>query len=145
MRLSSKGRYSTRAMLDLAAHFGQGPIRIKDIAARQQISERYLEQLFIPLRRAGLIRSRRGVRGGFMLAKPPADIRMNEVIQITEGPVTPAKCVDKPELCPQSDVCIARNVWAEIGRATSEVLESTTLQDLLSERYLRLKSKEVTE
>jgi len=132
-------------MLDLAVHFGQGPIPIKDISARQQISGQYLEQLFIRLRRAGLVRSLRGIRGGFTLAKPPAEIPLSEIIQVAEGSVDPVRCVDEPELCPQSDVCITRNIWAEIGRATSKVLESITLQDLVSKPSLHPKSKEVTE
>lgn len=124
-----------RAMLDLAVHFGQGLVQIKDISERQQISERYLEQLFIPLRRAGLIRSLRGAHGGFTLAKPPAEILLSEIIQAVEGSVAPVRCVDEPKLCPQSDVCITRNIWAEMGRAISKVLESTTLQDLVLEFY----------
>lgn len=133
MKLSTKGRYSLRAMLDLAVHFGQGQIRIKDISARQQISARYLEQLFIPLRKAGLVRSLRGAGGGFTLAKPPSEIPLSEIIRVAEGSVVPVRCVDKPKLCPQSDVCITRNIWTEMGRAISKVLESTTLQDLVLE------------
>jgi len=133
VKLSTKGRYSLRAMLDLAVHFGQGQIRIKDISARQQISARYLEQLFIPLRKAGLVRSLRGAGGGFTLAKPPSEIPLSEIIRVAEGSVVPVRCVDKPKLCPQSDVCITRNIWTEMGRAISKVLESTTLQDLVLE------------
>ena len=133
MRLSTKARYSTRAMLDLAVHYGQGPIQVKEISARQQISARYLVQLFIRLRRAGLVRSLRGIRGGFTLAKPPAEIPISEIIRVAEGSVGPVKCIDKPELCPQSDVCLTRNIWAEIERATNKVLESITLQDLVSQ------------
>ena len=120
-----------RAMFDLAVHFSQGPIQTKDIAKRQQIPARYLEQLFIPLRRAGLVRSLRGIHGGFTLTRPPAEILLSEIIRATEGPVTPVRCVDEPKLCSQSDVCITRNIWTEMGRAISQVLESTTLQDLV--------------
>ena len=135
MKLSTKGRYSLRAMLDLAVHSGQGPIQIKDISARQQISARYLEQLFIPLRKAGLVRSLRGAGGGFTLAKPPSEMPLSEIIQVAEGSVAPVRCVDKPKLCPQSDVCITRHIWTEMGRAISKVLESTTLQDLVLGHY----------
>ena len=135
MKLSTKGRYATRAMLDLAVHFGQGPIPIKDISVRQQISARYLEQLFIRLRKAGLVRSFRGLRGGFTLAKPPSEIPLSEIIQVAEGSVAPVRCVDDPKLCRQSDVCITRSIWAEIGRATNKVLESITLQDLVLGHY----------
>jgi len=135
VKLSTKGRYSLRAMLDLAVHFGQGQIQIKDISARQQISARYLEQLFIPLRKAGLVRSLRGAGGGFTLAKSPSEISFSEIIQVAEGSVVPVRCVDKPKLCPQSDVCITRNIWTEMGMAISKVLESTTLQDLVLGHY----------
>lgn len=135
MKLSTKGRYSLRAMFDLAVHFGQGQIQIKDISARQQISARYLEQLFIPLRKAGLVKSLRGARGGFTLAKPPSEIPLSEIIQVAEGSVALVRCVDKPKLCPQSDVCRIRSTWAEIAMAISQVLESTTLQDLVLEHY----------
>ena len=131
MKLSSRGRYATRAMLDLAVHFEQGAIRIKDIAARQRISPRYLERLFIPLRRAGLVRSLRGRHGGFTLAKPPADIPLSEIIQVAEGSVGPVKCVNEPKLCRQSDTCTTRDIWVEVGKAISKVLESITLQDLV--------------
>lgn len=120
-----------RAMFDLAVHFSQGPIQTKDIAKRQQIPARYLGQLFIPLRRAGLVRSLRGIHGGFTLTRPPAEILLSEIIRATEGSVAPVRCVDEPKLCPQSDVCITRNIWTEMGRAISQVLESTTLQDLV--------------
>jgi Rrf2 family protein len=136
LKLSSKGRYATRAMLDLAIHFGQGVIKLKDISKRQQISALYLEQIFIPLRRAGLVRSLRGLRGGFTLAKPPQEIPLSEIFRAVEGSVAPVRCVDKPGLCQQSDDCITRNIWAEIGRVTDRVLESITLQDLASQHVV---------
>ena len=136
LRLSSRGRYATRAMLDLAIHFGQGVIRLKDIAKRQQISARYLEQIFIPLRRAGLVKSLRGLHGGFTLGKPPQKIPISEIIRAVEGSVAPVRCVDEPKLCQQSGDCITRNIWAEIGRATDRVLESITLQDLASQHVV---------
>lgn len=133
MRMSSKGRYSTRAMMELALHFGQGLVQVKDISARQQISERYLEQLLVRLRRAGLVKGVRGARGGFTLTKPPTEIRLSEIIKAAEGSVQPVKCIDEPELCPQSDGCVTRNVWGEIGRAINQVLEAKTLQDLVEQ------------
>jgi len=130
MKLSTKGRYGSRAMLDLALHYGQGPILLKDIARRQEISERYLEHVIIPLRAAGLVISARGARGGFALAKPPSQIKLSEIIQVVEGSIAPVDCVDDPKLCSRSDFCVTRDVWAEMERAMSSVLESTTLQDL---------------
>ena len=131
MKLSTRGRYATRAMLDLALHFGEGPIMVKDIASRQEISGRYLEQLLAPLKVAGLVRSIRGAHGGFALARAPSEIRLKEIIQTMEGSTAPVECVDDARICPRSDLCVAREVWAEMKKATDRVLESITLQDLL--------------
>jgi len=131
MRLSTKGRYAARAMLDLALHYGQGPILLKDIARRQQISERYLEHVIIPLRAAGLVTSARGAHGGFALAKPPSEIRLSEIIQVVEGSIAPVDCVDDPKVCSRAEFCVTRDLWAEMERAMSGVLKSTTLQDLV--------------
>lgn len=133
MKLSTKGRYSTKAMLDLALHFNEGPILIKDIARRRGISERYLVQLFIPLRVAGLVRSVRGARGGFTLAKSPPEIRLSEIIQAMEGSTAPVECVDQPWLCPQSGECVTWGVWVEMKKASDKVLESITLQHLVEQ------------
>lgn len=134
MKLSTKGRYSIRALIDLALHPDEGPILIRDIAKRQRISERYLEQLFIPLRVAGLVRGIQGAHGGFILIKPPAEIRLSEVIRATEGSTAPVNCVDEPRLCLQSSTCPTRYIWAKIKRAIDKVLESTTLQDLVEKQ-----------
>jgi len=130
MRISTKGRYGTMAMLDLACHYGEEPILVKDIARRHQISERYLEHLLISLKVAGMVRSTRGTRGGFTLAKPPSQIRLSEVIQAMEGSMAPAECVDDPQVCSQVDLCVTHDVWVELKRVVSCLLESITLQDL---------------
>ncbi len=140
MRLSSRGRYSTKAMIDLATHFNQGPILAKDISARQGITEQYLEQLFIPLRAAGLVRSLRGAGGGFYLAKPPAEVKLSDVIQVSEGTTAPVECAAEPKLCPQSHHCASRDVWVEMKKAIDQVLESTTLQDLAEQQQAKGKS-----
>jgi len=131
VKLSTKGQYATRAMLDLAHHFGEGPILVKDISRREEISERYLEQLLTPLKLAGLVRSIRGAHGGFTLAKPPSEISLIEIIHIMEGSTAPVECVDDAQVCSRSDFCVTRAVWAEMKKATDTVLESVTLQDLL--------------
>lgn len=131
MKLSTKGRYATRAMLDLALHYGQGPVLLKDIAERQQISGRYLEQVIIPLRAVGLVTSARGAHGGFALAKPPSEIRLSDIIHVVEGSIAPVDCVDEPKVCSRADFCVTRDVWTKMERAMSGVLESTTLQDLV--------------
>ena len=131
MRISTKGRYGTMAMLDLALHYGEGPILAKDIARRQYISERYLEHLLISLKVAGMIRSTRGTRGGFTLAKPPSQIRLSEIIQVMEGSMAPVECVDAPDTYPRTALCAVYDIWVEVKAAINGILESTTLQDLL--------------
>ena len=129
MKLSTKGRYATRAMLDLALHSGGGPILIKDISQRQEISELYLKQLLIPLKVAGLVRAIRGARGGFTLARPASQIKLIELIQIMEGSTAPVECVDDDRICSRSDLCVTRGVWVEMKKAMDKVLETNTLQD----------------
>ncbi|MBW2310709.1 MAG: Rrf2 family transcriptional regulator [Deltaproteobacteria bacterium] len=131
MKLSTKGSYSLRAMLDLALNSGDVPVLIKDISFRQGISRGYLEQLFTSLRVAGLVRGIRGARGGFILSRPPAEIKLSEIIQATEGSIAPVACVDDPRLCRKSGECITRDVWIEMKKTCDKVLESLTLQDLI--------------
>jgi len=131
MKLSTKGRYATRAMLDLALHIGEGPVLVKDIAKRQELSDRYLEQILIPLKAGGLVRVVRGARGGFALARPPADIKLIEIIRITEGSTAPVDCVDDALICSRSGFCVTREIWLELKRAIDNVLESMTLQSLV--------------
>lgn len=131
MRISTKGRYGTMAILDLALHYGQGPILVKDIARRGNVSARYLEHLLILLKVAGMVRSARGTRGGFTLAKPPSQIRLSEIIRATEGSMAPVECVDDPEAYPQAPLCAVYDVWVEMKTAINNILESTTLQGLL--------------
>ena len=131
MKLSTKGRYAMRAMLDLALHYGEGPILLKDVAKRERISERYLEQIILPLKAAGLVNSTRGARGGFILAKPPSQIRLIEVMQVSEGSIAPVECVSDPEVCSHASLCVTRDIWSEMKKAMDGILESTTLQDLV--------------
>ena len=138
MKLSTRARYGTTALLDLALHWGSGPVQLKDIARRQNISFHYLEHLMAPLVGAGIVRSTRGARGGMQLARQPQEIKLSEVIQLLEGSITPVECIDNPESCPRSDLCATRDVWNEMKKAMDGVLESTTLQDLV-ERHNKKK------
>jgi Rrf2 family cysteine metabolism transcriptional repressor len=131
MKLSTRGRYGTRVLLDLALHGENGPILLRDIAQRQQISLLYLERLISPLVAAGVIRSTRGARGGVWLAKSPQEITLSEVVGLLEGSIAPADCVNDPKACPRSDLCVTRDIWVELKRAMDGVLESKTLQDLV--------------
>lgn len=130
MRLSTKGTYATRAMLDLALHDGEGPVVLKDIARRQEISERYLGHLMDALKVAGLVKSARGSRGGFTLGKSPDQISLIDIIWIAEGAIPVVECVDDPQVCSRVDSCAARDVWVEVKKAICDVLQSVTLQEL---------------
>jgi len=142
MKLSTKGRYATRALLDLALNQGERPVLLKDIAQRQQISLSYLEHLVAPLIAGGLVRSTRGARGGVSLAKPPEEIRLSEVIQLLEGSVAPVECVDNPGICRRSTSCVTRDIWGELKQALDGVLESTTLQDLVERQRRKEQPKQ---
>jgi len=131
MKLSTRGRYGTRALLELALHQGEGPVLLKDISQRQQISLQYLEHLITPLIAAGIVLSTRGPRGGVSLAKPPEEIRLSEVIQLLEGSIAPVECINNPGVCSRSELCATRDIWGEMKKAMNGVLESTTLQDLV--------------
>ncbi len=131
MKLSTKGRYGTRALLDITLHQEKGPVPLRDIAQREQISLPYLEHLIAPLIEGGLVRSTRGARGGVSLAKSPEEIRLSEVIQLLEGSLAPVKCVTDPAVCNRSEFCVTRDIWRELKAAMDGVLESTTLQDLV--------------
>jgi len=138
MKLSTRGRYGTRALLDLALHEGKEPVLLKDIARRQQISVQYLEHLVTPLIAGGVIWSTRGPKGGISLARPPEEIRLDKVIQLLEGSLAPVECVDNPGICTRSELCVTRDIWSQMKKVMDGVLKSTTLQDLAE----RQKSKE---
>jgi len=138
MKISTRGRYGVRALLDLAMRWGQGPVQLKNIARNQEVSLQYLEHLMRPLIAAGLVRSMRGAHGGVWLAKPPEETKVSEVIEALVGSIAPVECVDDPAVCNRSDRCATRDVWCELKRVMDEVLESMTLHDLV----LRQKAKE---
>ena len=145
IRLSTRGRYGTRALLDLALHQTEGgPIPLKEIAQRQEISLQYLEHLITPLIAAGIVKSSRGVRGGVQLTKPPREIELIEVIETLEGSIVPADCIDSPEVCSRSKLCATRDIWVELKEAIDKVLKSTTLQDLVECQKTKERSREPT-
>jgi Rrf2 family cysteine metabolism transcriptional repressor len=131
MKLSTRARYGTRIVLELALHWGKGPMLLKEIARRQEIPLPYLQQLIGPLVKAGIVTTTRGSRGGISLLKPPKHLTLSEVIKLLEGSITPVACVDNPELYPRSEQCVTHDIWAEVKRAMDGVLESTTFEDLI--------------
>jgi Rrf2 family protein len=137
MKLSTRGRYATRALLELALRPGDNPATLKDIAQRQQISIRYLEHLITPLVAAGIVRSMRGPKGGISLARSPQEIKLSEVIQLLEGSTAPVECLDNPAGCARSATCVTRDVWGELRKAMDNVLGSTTIADLVERQKLK--------
>ena len=131
MKLSTKGRYGTRALLDIALHHEEEPIPLKDIAQRQHISLPYLEHIIAPLISGGMIRSVRGIGGGVALAKPAGEIKLSEVIGLQEGSMALVSCVNDPASCDRSGFSVTRELWDEVTKAMDSVLDSPTLQDLM--------------
>ena len=130
MKLSTRSRYGVRMMLDLASHFGGKPVFLKDIAAREKISEKYLSLIVIPLRSAGLIRSIRGARGGYVLARDPKDISLRNIVEAVDGETCLVNCVRNPETCDRASTCPTRDLWTFLGTRINETLESVTLAQL---------------
>lgn len=135
MKLSTKGRYGVAAMYDLAMHYGEGPISLKSVAARQGISEHYLEQLMGTLRKAGFVKSVRGAQGGYTLTKAPEIISVGDIIEVMEGPIAPVDCLlsdstSNNDYCNRAGVCVTRGVWAKVRDSINNVLNSITLADL---------------
>jgi len=131
MRLSTRTRYGIRAILELAENYGKGPVQLKIIARHQEISMKYLEQLMATLKSAGFVRSIRGSKGGYILAKQPGQIKVSDCFSCLEGPVITAECVEDESYCTRTTDCVARQIWAEVQRAIMEVLQSMTLQNLV--------------
>lgn len=131
MRLSTRGRYGTRLMVDLAEHYADGPIPLAEIAKRQDLSVKYLEQLIILLKGSGLIRSTRGRRGGYMLARKPEKISVGQIIEVLEGRLAVVDCVTDPELCERSPDCPTRDIWVGMTDVLKKQLFSLSLKDIL--------------
>lgn len=133
MKLSTKGRYGLRALIDLAQNSSKEPVSINNIAARQELSERYLEQLMTLLRKAGLVKSSRGAGGGYVLAKPPEEISVGDVLRALEGSLEPVECGGlHPELgCESSDGCITKYVWQRINDSINQTVDEIKLDELL--------------
>ena len=131
MKLSTRTRYGIRAVLELAKNHGHGPLQIKAIAQRQELSPKYLEQLMAILKSAGIVRSIRGAKGGYVLARPPEEIKVSHCFDCLEGRVITTECVADENYCPRMDFCVARGLWVQVQNAVMDVLESMTLKDLL--------------
>jgi Rrf2 family cysteine metabolism transcriptional repressor len=133
MKLSTKGKYGVRAVYEIARHYGQGPISIKEITERQGISFSYLEQILHKLGKAGLIESVRGPAGGYLLARKPSELTIGDIVRVLEGPIALSHCLEPGESadCHQAEDCVARMVWAKVGAKIEEALDSISFDDLL--------------
>ena len=132
MKLSTRSRYGTRLMVDLAENYNKGPIQLSSIANRQDISLKYLEQLIIPLKKANFIKSVRGPKGGHLLAKPPGDISVGEIVKVLESEISLTKCIEKPEICDRTDTCPTRDIWKITTKAMYDKLNSVTLSEMIN-------------
>jgi Rrf2 family protein len=134
MRISTRVRYGTRALLDIAEHCDNGPVCLKDIARRQGVSQPYLEQLILLLKAAGFVRSVRGARGGFLLARDPSEINMAQVVATLGWETEIVECVGDPGTCSRAGECGVRDLWRRVSQSVESVLQSTTLGDLMHKR-----------
>lgn len=132
MKISTKGRYALRLMIDIAMHEGAEPVRIKDISRRQEVSEKYLEQIIAVLNKAGYVKSIRGPKGGYLLAKKPKDYTAGMILRLTEGSMAPVSCLEFEENdCPRQEQCATLELWKRLDTAIKDVVDSVTLEDLV--------------
>lgn len=136
MRISTKGRYALRLMLELAGEPEGTPLSIKEIARRQSISDKYLEQIVSVLNTAGLVRSVRGPQGGYILRKTPQEITVGMILRLTEGSLAPVGCVEADTPCEREEACATVGLWRRLNQAINEVVDHTTLQDLLDDQKI---------
>ena len=134
MRISTKGRYGLRVLLDVAMHQQNGPVILRDISKRQGISEKYLWQVINPLKGAGLVNAVRGAHGGYTLARLPERITVLEIVSVLEGSVDMVDCLEDPDGCDRSGACVARGVWNEIQNRLREAMAGITLKELIQKQ-----------
>lgn len=131
MRISTRARYGLRLMVDLAVKHGKGPILLRDVSRDQEISEKYLSQIIIPLKTAGLVKSFRGAHGGYTLARAPGTTNLFEIVSALEGDLGLVDCVTAPSSCNRTDICVTQAVWCQVSRAIADTLAGITLADLV--------------
>jgi len=134
IRISTKGRYGTRFMLQLARNYDHGPMLLKEIAQKEEISEGYLQHIVDALKSAGLIRSNRVGHGGYTLARPPGEITLKDILSSLEGSISLVECIDTPTVCNRSPDCLIRDVWSELSNNLTHSLQSVTLEDVLNKK-----------
>ena len=143
MKLSTKGRYGARAALELALRYGSGPVMVRQIAASQDISVRYLEHILNALRASSIVKSTRGARGGYELTRKPSEITLGEIVRSLEGPLDIVSCT-KGRDCERISECIMIDIWEEVKEAIEHVIDSITLEDM-TQKYDRLRKQDAYE
>ena len=134
MKISTKGRYAIRLMIDIAEHSDGGNISIKDVAQRQNISLKYLEQIVNMLNKAGYLKSQRGSQGGYKMARSPEEYTVGDILRVTEGELAPVACLeDEPNRCPRVESCPTVSFWAGLYKIINDYLDGTTIADLVRE------------
>ncbi len=132
MKISTKGRYALRLMLDLALDTTGEPVRVKDIAVRQEISDKYLEQIISTLNKAGYVKSIRGPQGGYRLVREPEQYTVGMILRLTEGSLAPVSCLqDEPNMCARMEQCVTLRLWKMLYAAIADVVDKVTLADLV--------------
>lgn len=134
MRISTKIRCGARTILELASRYGEGPIDLKEISKKENISLKYLEQVIIPLRTAGLVKSIRGSKGGYSLAKPPSEICLNDVVEILDGTNQLIECLQDPKGCKKAPFCVTRDIWKEASEAMNKIFRSITFEEMVNRK-----------
>jgi len=124
-------------MLELASRYGEGPIELGEIAKKENISLKYLEQVIIPLRSAGLVKSVRGSKGGYSLAKSPSEICLNDLVEILEGSINLAECLRDPKACQKSSFCVTRDIWKEVSEAIYQIFHGITLEEMVNRKKMK--------
>ena len=140
MKISTKGRYGTRAMVDIGNNYGKGPVSLRELAERQGISMKYMEQIVPLLKTSGLVRSTRGARGGYVLSRTPKEISLRDIIQALEGSWSLVDCLDDEGLCTRAQKCVTYEIWNDLNKAIHTILDRTSLQDMIDRH--REKNKE---
>ena len=131
MKLSTKCRYGSRAVIEIARNYKQGPLKRKEIVKKQQISDSYLENILISLKNGGIIDTIRGAKGGYLLRRAPSDINLLEIVNTLDGSLSPVECLDSPSSCEKVGKCATRMAWGRMKKAKEDVLRSITIQELL--------------
>jgi Rrf2 family cysteine metabolism transcriptional repressor len=139
MRISTKTRYGTRAMVDIGEHYGEGPVSLRELAHRQGLSMKYMEQIVPSLKASGLIRSARGAQGGYVLAKEPRQISLHDIVHALVGSWSLVDCLDD-KLCDRAEQCVTYEIWRDIQTAIYKILDSTTLADMIDRHREKVKA-----